>query len=118
MATESLPANPPLSERLSTEADLCRNDGAADIAALLDEAAAALIASEKRAYKYEAAFKDSNASFQVAFAGCGARNTRIKELEHLLVNASMRLKLPNAFAHDLVPFARRIDEALKEKISE
>lgn len=40
------PAAPTLVERLRTEAGLCRNDGAGDIAALLDEAANALTASE------------------------------------------------------------------------
>jgi hypothetical protein len=38
-----------LSERLSAEADLCRNEGAADIAALLDEAAVALAARDEYA---------------------------------------------------------------------
>lgn len=46
-------ANPTLAERLSTESDLCRNDGAADIAALLDEAAVALTAAESRALRAE-----------------------------------------------------------------
>ena len=38
----SAPISRPLLDRLQDEADLCRNDGADDIAALLDEAVAAL----------------------------------------------------------------------------
>jgi hypothetical protein len=40
-----------LQERLSDEADLCRNEGADDIAALLDEAGRA-IAAYQWAYEY------------------------------------------------------------------
>jgi hypothetical protein len=35
---------PTLAERLATESDLCRHDGASDIAALLDEAVIAVAA--------------------------------------------------------------------------
>ena len=38
---------PPLIERLQTEADQCRNDGADDIAHLLDEAVTTLQAAQK-----------------------------------------------------------------------
>ena len=51
---------PALLTRLRDEADLCRNDGAADVAALLDEAAGSIedlqlsaTASEKDAARYQ-----------------------------------------------------------------
>lgn len=42
----------PLVERLQEEADLCRNEGATDIAELLDEAAAEVVALEQSSRTY------------------------------------------------------------------
>lgn len=42
----------PLVERLQEEADLCRNEGATDIAELLDEAAAEVTALEQSSRTY------------------------------------------------------------------
>ena len=55
----------PLVERLMDEADLCRNDGATDIAALLDDAVEELKAARKDAERYRWLLKHAYIDFPI-----------------------------------------------------
>jgi hypothetical protein len=63
---------PTLVERLQDEADLCRNEGATDIAALLDEASATITALMcERQAMYRKALKDAAEVCETLYAQTG-----------------------------------------------